>query len=456
MHEVSKAQVLAAINGFLTEQLQKKLDPELKELAKIGENDDSTEAQQVRDKIADLRTKYELDTWMQDAARRMAKQLRFGTHISKGIHPDSRGDNVSFNDAPPLPAGIIGSQALRTLPLDANGNAAALPLAAFFDVLIDEVSNIKIRDLIKAQHPALADVFSTNTALSDEYAQSFKLALDNPIETPVTDGANKQILWPMANAIEADQYTTLVPLHPSALTSVFHHRINSSRFSEDNKLAKDNRFKKDVDQRPYVSIRDLAVLQLGGTKPQNISQLTSRQSGRIYLLPSHPPKIERNRPYTITKDQETIFNTSLRWHCGLGLDMLFSAVREVKGTVDVRDQRKEAIEVILIQIIKLASRIRKEYTPGWSKEYNLNMAEKYWLDPQRSALEGEEEFSEARAKSDWIATVERRFSLWINSQLQKTFGDKERNFADPEYREWLREIEQARKASERNNEGVFV
>jgi CRISPR-associated protein Csy1 len=456
MHDVSKAQVLAAINGFLSEQLEEKMKNALQELEKVSVDDESPKAQRARKKAAELPSKYELDNWMQEAATRMSRELSFGTHISKGVHPDSKGDNVNFHNAYPLPEGIIGSQTLRELPLDANGNAAALPLAAFFDVLVDPSTNTRIRDLIKVQHPALAGVFSTTSAMSDEYAQSFKIALDNHIINPKTDGTNKQILWPIDRAIEDNQYITLIPLQPSALTHVIYHRINDSRFGAENLLARDNRYKGLTEQHSYLSIRDIASLKLGGSNSQNVSRLTVRQRGQIYLLPSHPPKIERNRPYTITKDQETIFNTSLRWHCGFGLDMLFSAVREIKSTVDVRDQRKEAMEVILTQIIKLASRIRKEYTPGWSKEYNLNMAEKYWLDPKRSALEGEEEFSEARAKSDWIATVERRFSLWINSQLQKKFGDKEKDFADPEYREWLREIEQARKASERKNEGVFV
>ena len=459
MHKTEKKQVVDAIHHFLSEQLSEKLEPELKDLEsleKTEDSDDAARAQQVRERIAELHNKYALEAWMQDAATRMAKQLRFGTHISKGVHPKSKGDNVNFHDAPPLPEGIVGSQTLRSLSLDATDNAAALPLATFFDTWVDESANTKIRDLIKAEHPAIAGVFSANAAVSDEYAQSFKRALDNPIENPATDGKNKQVLWPLASAIQENQYITLVPLHPSAMASAIYHRINNSRFSEENKLAKENRYKKISDQNSYVSIRDISVLQLGGTNPQNISQLTSRQSGRTYLLPSYPPKAGSNRPYAITKNQDTFFNSSLSWHCRFGLNELFSVVEEHRNTVHERDQGKEAMEIILAQIIKLASQIKKDKLPGWSKECNLSMTEKLWLDPHRSELEGEEEFSENRLKSDWIETVEQRFALWINSQLQKRFGDIAKDFADPEYREWLREIERARKASERNNEGVFA
>ena len=95
---------------------------------------------------------------------------------------------------------------------------------------------------------------------------------------------NKQTLW-VINAyeetdIEQLNYINIVPLYPSVLTHEVYQRINHLKFSDDNKAARDNRFKKTAEQRPYVSLNNLATVQLGGTKPQNVSLLMSKQGGR--------------------------------------------------------------------------------------------------------------------------------------------------------------------------------
>ena len=137
MEDISENQAQTAVRRFLDEQLEKKQEPDLKALAKLDPTKDTTKITQLDENLAKLKEKYSLEAWMQDAAERMAGQLRFGTHISKGIHPDSKGDNLNFQADNPLPEGLIGSQTLASLPVDANGNAAALPLAAFFETLVE-------------------------------------------------------------------------------------------------------------------------------------------------------------------------------------------------------------------------------------------------------------------------------------------------------------------------------
>ena len=61
-------------------------------------------------KIADLKQQFSRQQWLEKAAHSMAQQLKFGTHISKGIHPDSKGDNINFKTDRELPEGLVGSQ----------------------------------------------------------------------------------------------------------------------------------------------------------------------------------------------------------------------------------------------------------------------------------------------------------------------------------------------------------
>ena len=253
MDQINSRQVKEAIAEFLQTQLNRKLEPELKRLAKAEKDGDAETALKLTDVIDGLQQKYALDNWMDNAANKMAEQLSFGTHISKGIHPDSKGDNVNFRDTNDLPNGLIGSQTLQHLALDANGNAAALPLASFFNTIVDQSLGIKLRDLILHGHPSLEGVFSSKLENSNNYETEFKVALSNEQSQPSTDERNKQLLWPStANAAQTDEYTTLIPLHPSALTYAVHQKLTQLRYSDANKEARENRKKTTAEQAPYV------------------------------------------------------------------------------------------------------------------------------------------------------------------------------------------------------------
>lgn len=455
MDEITVEQVSAAIHNFLKEQLEKKLEPEQKALDKCNVEDDEKRVL-IQERITALKHKYTLDEWMSDAATRMASQLKFGTHISKGVHPDSKGDNVNFSGGSPLPKGIVGSQTLAKLSLDANGNAAALPLAAFFDAWVSETDNIKIVDIIRAGSPALAEAFAAETEQAQQNVARLKDALVNSADKPVTHERNKQVLWPLNDAIKDDQYISLVPLYPSSFTSDFFGRVNTVRYSEENKQARDNRKKKSVEQQAYKAIPDVAVVRLGGTKPQNISRLTSKQSGRNYLLQSLPPQIGADRAYHLNKEQESLFSRSLNQYTYFGLKTLFGVVRNEKKNLEQRDTRKHGLEIILAEVLKAAAQIKQAYPPGWSRDYQLSMAEKYWLDPNRCELDGEEAFLLAREESNWQQEIIESFAHWLNAALRIEFPKRTAEFGDAEFREWKRAMESAIGASQRAKEGVFA
>jgi CRISPR-associated protein Csy1 len=299
-------------------------------------------------------------------------------------------------------------------------------------------------------------VFSTNPATSDEHAKRFKVALDNVLEKPVTHERNKQTLWPVGSAISENSYVALVPLYPSALTHQIFQKINQLRYSEENKLARDNRKKKTAEQQAYVSIPDMGVTHLGGTKPENVGYLSSKQRGRNFLLPSLAPVLASEKTLRLGKSQDSLFGPRLAGVCRFGLNQLYDVVNARKNVVSVRDERKEALDFILVAVFKQAEHIQSTNPPGWSKDYQLTMPEKYWLDPGRAELEGEEAFQQARNSSDWQQAICERFALWVNARLQKKFPNQLIQFGDAQYTEWLREMEQAIKASQRAGREVFA
>ena len=454
---ITRADVQTAISGFLNDQFLKKAEPDLKRLEKAEADQDEAAIASAQEALAQWRHKYSAPIWLEDAAQRMASQLKFGTHISKGIHPDAKGDNVNFSTDTPLPEYLIGSQSARALALDANGNAAALPLAAFFNTPVGAAQTVKLRQLIAQNHPALQGCFADDAVLSDEYQTLFQAALSGTTDAPTTHERNKQILWPRGEqAIVHDDYICLVPLYPSALTHAVYQQLNQARYSEENKLARDNRFKKTAEHKPYVSITQLAITKLGGTKPQNVSQLTSAQGGRNYLLPNLPPQLQAGKAFKISAVAVTIFNKRLRYHSYRGWLELDEVIKAKKSVMAVRDQRKLALQMVLAEVFHIAERIQTQWPAGWSRDYQLSMAEKYWLDPQRADLEGEEAFKAACDAGDWAGEVIRSFALWLNQWLQETHTAIAEDFDEAEESEWRRAMASALRSSQRRFGRIYA
>lgn len=457
--DISSELASGAVKAFLISQYDKKTDTEQKQLSKAIESSDHDKVTELKEALVNAKEKYSIANWIADAATRMAKQLNFGTHISKGVHPDAKGDNVSFDTVDNLSQTIVGTHSIDSSYIDANGNAAALPLAAFFDFEVDETT--KIRDLILADNVDFIASLASDKILANTYQQTFKEALQNFITNPVTHERNKQTLW-VTNAyegadIEELDYINIVPLYPSVLTHEVYQRINHLKFSEDNKAARDNRFKKTADQQPYITLNDLATLQLGGTKPQNVSLLMSKQGGRNYLLPSLPPIIKQERSFKLSKFANSIFGTAMEYNAREAIQSIFKSIKDTRNIIDVRDARKSAIDEVLYQIFAAAEDIRMTMPAGWSKDYELERHEKLWLDPKRADLEGEEEFKAERELTDaWHHQIIHDFSRWLNTLMQAEFKAIASDFGDAEHLDWEREIEDMQKRYERAGKGVFL
>lgn len=456
MNEPTPEQAKNAVLTFLEAQFQKKAEPHLKKLERLDPIQDAEQSSQLNAEITALKNKYTLDNWMEKDAMRMVGQLRFGTHLSKGVHPDSRGDNIYFAAKRELPPGVVGSQSLDRNYIDANGNAAALPLAALFDQPIDAESTLKLRDLIVQDSDALKGAFSDNPELSSHYQQQFKQALTGQIEQPRSFELNKQILWPQADAIEQDAYTVLIPLFPAALSHRFYEKLNELRFGEATKQARDNRKKANAEQQTYPTLPDIAAIKLGGTKPQNISQLTSKRGGRSFLLPSLPPRLPDNNGYRLYPKQVSLFEPRLAQNCSMGLQQLYSVAQNPLNNFKIREQRKQALDTILEELFALADYLQTSQPAGWSKNSALNTAHKYWLDPHRAQIDSEIDFAVARETSDWQQEIIDSFALWLNQRLHQRFPKLAAEIGDDEYREWQGEIKDAISLSLRQGKETFA
>ncbi len=447
-----------AVSRFLEQQIDAKSEKLQKQLLKAQEDGNHAVVTECQAEIDEIKQKFERTHWLDVAVNSMAKQLKFGTHISKGIHPDAKGDNVNFIPKQQRPNTLVGTHSLANPALDANGNAAALPLASFFD--FDVAEGVKVRDLILADNEQFIASLSDDKEMASDYHARFKQVLQSTMENPTTHERNKQMLWvtndDTANHLDELQYINIIPLYPSALSYEVYLKINQLRYSDENKKALENRFKPNAKHTPYVSMKDLATVQLGGSKPQNISQLMSRQGGRNYLLPSLPPKIAQSREFALSKFAENFFHSkTLKYHIHDDFEYVIQVVKDARKIKDVRDKRKDAIDRMLHTIFAIAHTLQDK-PAGWSKDYALSLSQKIWLDPYRADLDGEEEFAQHKAQNEWQKKILEDFASWFNNELREQFPDLAYDFADAEFAEWKREIEEMQGFYQRMGKGVFL
>lgn len=457
MTETTSGDIKTAVKRFLHSQFLKKSETERKQLEKAKGNLEKTAV--INEKINKIKEKYEIDSWLDMAANQFARQLTFGTHIAKGIHSSSKGDNIKFLPTHDLPNHLIGSHSINSSLIDASGNAAAHPLAEFVDFDVN-TDGLKVRDLINSDNPDFIASLSADIEKAAHYHSRFKNSLQSITETVKTDERSKQTLWPTnsysANDMNENKYINIVPLYPSVLTHEFYKKINGMRYSDENKEARDNRYKKTAEQKSYLSLFDVAKTKLGGTKPQGVSWLMNKQGGNNYLLPSLPPSMEKSQSFKLSKFARTVFDKKLEYRCKQPIKDIFSIIQSSKNTLDIRNARKDSIDQILYILVSIAEQIQSCEPAGWSKDSQLIYSEKLWLDPQRAELEDEQKFAEERDNNEWHKDIINSFASWLNQLLKKEFKSIKYQFSDAEFIEWEREIETMIKLTQRLGKGVFL
>ncbi|WP_186289006.1 type I-F CRISPR-associated protein Csy1 [Burkholderia gladioli] len=395
----------AAIDALLQERLQTKLE-------KLPPDDP---------KRSELIADHARHVWLRDAARRV-KQIQAVTHSLKPIHPDARGTNLYVSPAGMSKIDALGSHALgERFATDVVGNAAALDVVKLLKV---ESSG---RTLLAALEAGDADALS---ALDDDPAEAeiLRQAFLGLIRERESGAASheraKQVYWLTgSDAADDSHFHLLAPLYPTSLVQAVYDDVNDARFGEANKLARLARRDGEAFDGVYREYRDVAVQKLGGTKPQNISQLNSERRGVNYLLSSLPPSWERRPSAYLPVRATSVF------------DRAFGARADVRGTLatlraflgsdptanrHARARRTSLMARLGDELVVYAGELHT-LEAGWTRGEpfsNLSLDEKLWLDPSRAELPEESEFAEHWLALEWPARVADRFAKWLNAQLR--------------------------------------
>lgn len=404
------------IHSFIDERKQAKLD-KLKP--------------EQTDERAEIAQKYQPETWLADAARRV-NQIQLATHTLKPIHPDARGSNLYVTNYPERHL-LIGSHCLKPANLvdDVVGNAAALDV---YKLLKLEHNGQTLLTRLLNNDANIKHALSENAALAEQWQQAFAGITQGSLGS-TTDTLAKQLYFPLPD----DGYHLLAPLFPTSLIHHIHTQIREDRFSEAAKTARDARRADAYSSTGYREYPDLVIQKFGGTKPQNISQLNSERYGENWLLPSLPPiwqSLDIKPPLHIN----SVFGKHLLRRRGMR-DLIkrlreFLIQKQNENNMAIRQHRAELMARIVDEVFLFSFELL-ELPAGWSTnaDCQLVMEEALWLDPYRRF--NDEEFNKAYEWKDWPDEIAKRFGNWLNSVLASDHTP----MADAEALEWQRDLD---------------
>jgi CRISPR-associated protein Csy1 len=413
-----------AIHAFLQERLHAKL-----EKLKADENGKRTE----------LIAQHQPAAWLDDAARRV-HQIQAVTHSLKPIHPDARGTNLYVEPRTLPPLAELGSHALgERFVGDVVGNAAALDV---YKMLKLEVNGRSLLTALLAQDADALAALHTDPAQAQALRDAFVSLTQPRAEGPSSHTLAKQLYWLTGtDACDDAHYTLLAPLYATSLAHAVHAQVQEDRFGEANKAARQARRERKVHDGVFHDYPGLAVQNMGGTKPQNISQLNSERRGMNYLLSSLPPKWKVNAQRFPTH-ADSVFTRYfdsrplVRQTVKTLRRYLESNPNPVK---DTRDHRKELVDVLVDEMVNMAAELQHALPPGWTLDdprfSALNEDEQTWLDALRAELPEEDDFANRWLAMEWPDAIGTRFGNWLNARLEGKLS-----FSDIEFRAWKKEL----------------
>lgn len=400
---------------ILKQAMQKFLDDRLQE--QLTKTKDSS-------KSAKMLKYSQLEAWLADAAHR-AYQIQLATHAPKYMHPAIKGatsiylntDVVKTNNA------YASTRSLAAVKIDAVGNAAVLDVYKFLQISHDNKTLIA---RIINNDPAIKDAFPGTDEQKEGWLQAFK-NITQPAARIASHALAKQLYFPVGNS-----YHILAPLFPTSLAQAIFEQIQAQH-GESAQAARAARKAGKPYPQGYRDYPDLMMQRFGGANKQNISQLNTNRSGKIYLLPSLPPvwKSAAIQVPLRTKNILKRFESKVR---ALTSELRTFLLKSHKNNLAARNTRAVRVKQICDEFLLFAENIQS-LSAGWSKDpaCQLPLHQVLWLDPGRAKID--EEWQAQRQAINWKQQVSQDFAGWLNKALEIK-KIKKMQFSDAEFLVW--------------------
>ncbi|OYQ75535.1 type I-F CRISPR-associated protein Csy1 [Wohlfahrtiimonas sp. G9077] len=339
--------------------------------------------------------------WVSDAAKR-AKQLYMTTHPCKFSHPSSKSTPIIATASARNDGYVRTGNIHAVTTADVYGNAAALDVYKF--LMLPLTDDCTVIEGFETRHPLLVQYIESLGLDFDEMAKEF-LEIKADDGALKTDGLLKQVYFPLGD----DHYHLLSVLTSSNTLLRVKTEIDEMRFSEFSKAARKAR-REGKWHEPYQDLLDLTMLSHGGTKPQNISSINNQMAGKVYLLPSLPPKLTKRTVRLPTTDffKQTLYLK--KEHARF--KALHRFVKQDYNTHEIRAMIARIINGIIDAILRKAYQVRGSMPAKWSEDehyQNLPKVQKIWLDAQ---------YAKERQEDDWQQEISKIITKCIVSEYE--------------------------------------
>jgi len=395
-----------AIQSFLDER---------KEAWLKKKTNSATTDEEAFDLEQQAREMFSLAVWLPNAAQR-AKQLFLVSHPGKFTHPSAKISSV-VAQAMPAADGFLRSGNSQT-ELDVFGNAAAMDVYKFLTIALHDGKSILSH--LEMETAEIEQQLTIPTAPYHEIAQALLAIKDDGDSSIKTSGKIKQVYFP----VEGD-YHLLSVLTSSCLIYKLKERINTMRFSDEAKEAREAKKKNHEHGEVLSEVYGLSVMGFGGTKPQNISVLNSQNYGQAYLLSSTPPVLHDRR---IQPPRKNFFSETL-WLKAYADDFekLHQLLIGERNNIHVRHRRDAIIRSIIFQVADRMWMIR-HIDAGWSESdnyQNLPRSQSIWLDQQYTEQRDE--------NTEWMDAIKADMTRWFFNSYSKIMGSQKLDMGDDQF-----------------------
>lgn len=421
--------MLTVIENFLHERKTEKLKPKsveekferkLNELKKkqpggvVTEEDSAKLKTELR---VEIDKEFNLDNWLRDAANR-ATQLSIVTHPSKYTHPSAKTSPV-YVRGQRTQDGFVKTGNVDSDLEDVYGNAAALDVYKFLSLRFED--GRRLIDHIEQDNEIIKKLLSIEASDCYKIREDCLAIKKSNTSKLFTSDKIKQVYFPCDK-----NYHLLSILTPSVLVFELKRRLDIMRFDDLKKTAKDLEKKGHYSDTGYDDIYDLSVIGYGGSKPQNISVLNSKNGGKAYLLRSLPPVLQKR---AINFPSSNFFKNNLRlYQFRESFNALHKLLVVDYNNKNIRDGRDSVIAFIIDRVNDIVLLIRQQkQNSGWSvTDYYSGLPEhqKIWLDDYHKDKRNESD--------EWLYEVVGEFSRWIISSYKKLLGKQAVSLGDEE------------------------
>ena len=210
-----------------------------------------------------------------------------------------------------------------------------------------------------------------------EYKKIKSSLLPKTKDSNITSERLKQVYFPVDG-----NYHLLSALTPSGIIYKLKQRINSIRFSDENKAVREALSKHTAIKGKIEDIKNLTAMGYGGNNAQNVSVLNNQNGGVSLLLSSLPPQLTKRK----TQPPKTNFFESCLW-ANLFKEN-FAEFHKIlvwrKNNIAIRDKRDGVVLNSIFKVQRVINNIR-DAGIGWSESETyagLEHWQKIWLDDQ--------------------------------------------------------------------------